>query len=276
MAKLEKHGKGIVLMHDFQKRTAEALAGAARRSSRPAATRSCTCARRRRSRRIAEVRRDADQGAEAADRQPASDLERGARRRRVIPRDRSDLLSGSKDRRDAFPAVFFCMMRQCPPRTASKASRSCPPTACWRTPTASCRPSSHRSRSGVFSSRARSAAAVIHGRNSGEQQPRSAERAAAWSRRAALQTLTRDPSNPKALLWNPATTPFEDGPARARRDAAAGSASSAAPSCSGCSCRVTTSSICRARANVRLPGGRPVFPQVPARSPEDVLLGNTA
>ena len=40
MAKLEKHGKGIILMHDFQQPTAEALP-AILASSRRAATRSC-------------------------------------------------------------------------------------------------------------------------------------------------------------------------------------------------------------------------------------------
>ena len=54
------------------------------------------------------------------------------------------------------------------------------------------------------------AAAVIHGRHSGEQQPKSGARLRLIATHS-VKTLTPDPSNPKALLWNPATTPFEDG-----------------------------------------------------------------
>lgn len=53
-------------------------------------------------------------------------------------------------------------------------------------------------------------AAVIHGRHSQEQQPRSAERLRLVATRS-VEKLTPQPSNPKALLWNPATTPFEEG-----------------------------------------------------------------
>ncbi len=80
MAKLQKHGKGIVLMHDFQKATSEAVpqllaelkAGGYKivhmkaRSSRSVA---------------AAVRRGTAQGGQAADRQHAPGLERGPRRR---------------------------------------------------------------------------------------------------------------------------------------------------------------------------------------------------
>ena len=41
IAKLKKNGKGIVLMHDFQHATAEAVPDLLA-SSRPTATRSCT------------------------------------------------------------------------------------------------------------------------------------------------------------------------------------------------------------------------------------------
>ena len=83
MAKLQKHGKGIVLMHDFQKATSEAVPQLARRAqgrrlqdrAHEAAHR-CDVA--------AAVRRGAPQGRQAADRQPASGLERGPRRRIAI------------------------------------------------------------------------------------------------------------------------------------------------------------------------------------------------
>ena len=42
MDKLKKHGKGIVLMHDFQQSHGRSAARAAGASSRPTATRSCT------------------------------------------------------------------------------------------------------------------------------------------------------------------------------------------------------------------------------------------
>ena len=56
MEKLEKHGKGIVLMHDFQHATAEGIASCSISSS-SMATRSCTCARRLRSHRCPSTTR---------------------------------------------------------------------------------------------------------------------------------------------------------------------------------------------------------------------------
>ena len=113
-------------------------------------------------------------------------------------------------------------------------------------------------------------AAVIHGRNSGEQQPKSAERLRLIATHS-VKALTPHPSNPKALLWNPATAPFEDGLR------ALGVDHGLIGIIGGTSVfglflpHYDVFHLSRA-GKVRLPGGRPVFPQVPEQTPEDVLL----
>ena len=113
-------------------------------------------------------------------------------------------------------------------------------------------------------------AAVIHGRNSEESQPHSKERLRLIATHS-VKTLTPHPSNPKALLWNPATTPFADGLQRL------GVASGTIGIIGGTSIfgmflpHYDVFNLSRAN-QVRLPGGRPVFPQVPELTPEDVLL----
>ena len=58
------------------------------------------------------------------------------------------------------------------------------------------------------------AAVIVHGRNSFEDQPRSAQRRRiVVTRRVAA--LDGDPANPKATLWNPAGAPFADACRRA-------------------------------------------------------------
>jgi dihydrofolate reductase len=112
-------------------------------------------------------------------------------------------------------------------------------------------------------------AAVIHGRNSQEEQSRSAERLRLIATHSVAK-LTPHPSNPKALLWNPAATPFEDGLR------ALGVTSGDIGIIGGTDIfglflpRYDLFHLSRA-GKVRLPGGIPVFPQVPARSADDVL-----
>ena len=80
MTKLKKHGKGIVLMHDFQKATSEAVpqllaelkAGGYKIVHMKA--RSTVTS-------LPQYDEELEEGGQAADRQPASDLERRARRR---------------------------------------------------------------------------------------------------------------------------------------------------------------------------------------------------
>jgi hypothetical protein len=111
--------------------------------------------------------------------------------------------------------------------------------------------------------------AVVHGRHSHEQQPHS------HLRRRLIVTrqiggLAGDPSNPKAMLWNPAGTPFE-----AAWDAL-GVPDGTLAVLGGTQVfglflpRYDLFHLSRA-ANLRLPGGVGVFPAVPAQTPDDVL-----
>jgi dihydrofolate reductase len=110
---------------------------------------------------------------------------------------------------------------------------------------------------------------VVHGRHSQEQQPRAPMR-----RRLILtQSIPRiaqDPSNPKALLWNPLGASFEDAVA------AVGSPVQRVGVIGGTDVfalflnRFDAFYLTHA-PYVWLPGGRPVFPDVPRRHPDDVL-----
>ncbi len=111
--------------------------------------------------------------------------------------------------------------------------------------------------------------AVVHGRHSHEQQPHS------YLRRRLILTrqvpaIAADPSNEKALLWNPAGASFE------AALAALGTPDGSIGVIGGTDVfgmfldRYDFFHLSRA-PNVRLPGGRPVFPEVPARTPEEVL-----
>ena len=113
-------------------------------------------------------------------------------------------------------------------------------------------------------------AAVIHGRHSGEQQPKSGERLRLIATHS-VKTLTPDPSNPKALLWNPATAPFEEG-LRALGVTEGRIGIIGGTSIFGLFLPLYDVFHLSRANQVRLPGGRPVFPQVPERTPEDVLL----
>jgi dihydrofolate reductase len=111
--------------------------------------------------------------------------------------------------------------------------------------------------------------AVAHGRNSHERQPRSHQR-----RRLILTrhvaALAADPSNAKALFWNPAGAPFEAAWTRL------GAPNGVLAVIGGSEVfgmfldRYDVFHLSRA-SGVWLPGGRPVFPEVPAHTPEEVL-----
>ena len=114
--------------------------------------------------------------------------------------------------------------------------------------------------------------AVVHGRHSHEQQPHSHLR-----RRLTVTTRVKaiapDPSNDKGLLWNPAGCSFEDA------WAALGIAGGSLGVVGGTEVfgmflpRYDVFHLTRA-PGVRLPGGRPVFPGVPERTPEDILASH--
>ena len=110
---------------------------------------------------------------------------------------------------------------------------------------------------------------VVHGRHSHENQRRSDMR-----RRLILtrnvSAIAADPSNKKALFWNPAGVPLE------QAMAVMGIPDGSVGVIGGTEVfglfldRYDIFYLSRA-PGVFLPGGRPVFPEVPARTPEQVL-----
>jgi len=112
--------------------------------------------------------------------------------------------------------------------------------------------------------------AVAHGRHSHEQQPRSdLRRRLILTRHVAA--LAADPSNAKALFWNPAGAPFE------AAWTALGVPDGILAIIGGSEVfgmfldRYDVFHLSRA-PRVWLPGDLPVFPGVPARTPEEVLM----
>src|SRR5262249_35915628 len=115
-------------------------------------------------------------------------------------------------------------------------------------------------------------AAVVHGRHSHEGQANSPRRRRLILTRR-ISAIEPDPNNPLARLWNPAGASF--------------SAACAALGVEEGTVAIIGSTevfglfldsydaFHLSRANkVRLPGGRPVFPQVPDQTPEDVLASH--
>jgi dihydrofolate reductase len=113
---------------------------------------------------------------------------------------------------------------------------------------------------------------VVHGRHSHEQQPHSnLRRRLILTRRVA--DISADPSNPKALFWNPAGASFEQA-----------LTALAAPVTSvgviggtdvfGMFLDAYDVFYLTRAPGVRLPSGRPVFPGVPARAPEEVMASH--
>jgi len=113
---------------------------------------------------------------------------------------------------------------------------------------------------------------LVHGRHSGEDQPNSPRRKRLVLTRT-IRAIVPDPSNPKAVLWNPGGATFE----AACERAGVGSGTVAiigGPQVFGMFMdRYDTFWLSQA-PGVRLPGGEPCFPGVPARSPQDILAGH--
>jgi hypothetical protein len=113
---------------------------------------------------------------------------------------------------------------------------------------------------------------VVHGRHSHEGQPHSHLRRRLILTRQ-VPAIAADASNDKALLWNPAGASFEDALA------ALGMPDGSVGVIGGTDAfgmfldRYDVFYLSRA-PGVRLPGGRPVFPEVPERTPEEVLAGH--
>jgi dihydrofolate reductase len=110
---------------------------------------------------------------------------------------------------------------------------------------------------------------VVHGRHSHEHQRRSDLRRRLILTRK-VSAIAADPSNKKALFWNPAGASLE------QAMAVLGAPDGSIGVIGGTEVfgifldRYDIFYLTRA-PGVRLPGGRPVFPEVPARTPEEVL-----
>ena len=114
--------------------------------------------------------------------------------------------------------------------------------------------------------------AVVHGRHSHERQPHSHLRRRLIMTRQ-IPALAADPSNDKARFWNPAGATFEEA------WAALGVPDGSLAVIGGTDVfglflpDYDVFHLTRA-PGVQLSGGRPVFPQVPQQSPEQVLASH--
>jgi dihydrofolate reductase len=116
-------------------------------------------------------------------------------------------------------------------------------------------------------------AAVVHGRHSHEGQPNSPRRRRLILTRS-VSGIEADPGNPMARLWNPAGASFSE--ACAALGVKNGTiAIIGGTDVFGLFLDIGYDAFHLSRANkARLPGGRPVFPQVPTQTPEDVLASH--
>jgi hypothetical protein len=113
---------------------------------------------------------------------------------------------------------------------------------------------------------------IVHGRNSDESQPNSPQR-----KRLILthrvRSLAPHPSNPNAILWNPAGASFEA--ACEQIGTHAGTvAVIGGPIVFGMFMDRYDVFWLSQAPHVRLPDGEPCFPGVPARSPQEVLASH--
>jgi hypothetical protein len=113
---------------------------------------------------------------------------------------------------------------------------------------------------------------VVHGRHSHEQQPHSPlRRRLILTRR--IPALAADQSNDKTLLWNPAGASLDEALAAiGAPDAIVGVVGGTVVFAMFLDL-YDVFFLSRA-AGVRLPGGRPVFPDVPVQTPEAVLASH--
>jgi dihydrofolate reductase len=114
------------------------------------------------------------------------------------------------------------------------------------------------------------AGGLAHGRHSGEGGPDAAQRRRLILTRR-IERLIPDPENGKAVLWNPAGASLDE--AWARLGLAGGTlAVIGGTEVFGMFLeRGYDAFHLSTAAHAKLPGGRPVFPGVPARTPEELL-----
>jgi dihydrofolate reductase len=113
------------------------------------------------------------------------------------------------------------------------------------------------------------AALIVHGRHSHEDQPNSPQRKRIILTRTVAATAP-DPSNPKAILWNPASAPFEAATERAGVSSGTIAIIGGPPVFDMFMDRYDTFWLSVA-PKVRLPGGEPCFPGVGPRTPQQIL-----
>jgi dihydrofolate reductase len=114
--------------------------------------------------------------------------------------------------------------------------------------------------------------AVVHGRNSGEVQPNSARRHRIIVTRT-IAAIAPDPSNAKAVLWNPLGATFHEAIAALNVPVHSVAILGGTEVFGRFLDRYTVFFLSRI-ADVRLPGGRAVFPRVPMQTPEAVLTAH--
>src|SRR5262245_53142649 len=116
------------------------------------------------------------------------------------------------------------------------------------------------------------AALIVHGRNSYEDQPNSAKRKRIILTRK-VAAVASDPSNPNALLWNPAGATF--GEACERAGVASGTiAVIGGPGVFDMFMDRYDTFWLSVAPKVRLPGGEPCFPGVGPRTPQQILAAH--
>ena len=113
---------------------------------------------------------------------------------------------------------------------------------------------------------------IVHGRHSFEDQPNSPRRKRIILTRS-VGAVAPDPSNPRATLWNPAGAPFEAACAHAGVSAGTVAVIGGPDVFEMFMDRYDTFWLSLA-PRVRLPGGEPCFPGVPARSPGEILAAH--
>lgn len=116
------------------------------------------------------------------------------------------------------------------------------------------------------------AALIVHGRNSFEDQPNSPKRKRLVVTRQA-SSLSPDPANPNALLWNPAGASIDAALAAAGVTAGMVAVIGGPDIFAMFFDRYTTFWLSEA-PHVRLPGGQPCFPGVPAQTPQQILAAH--
>jgi dihydrofolate reductase len=118
------------------------------------------------------------------------------------------------------------------------------------------------------------AAAVVHGRHSHEGGP-NADRRYRLIVTSRVDAPAPDPAHPKALLWNPKGASLAQAWTTLRAPEGA-LAVIGGPEVYGLFLGIGYDEFHLSRvAGVRVPGGRPVFPEIgPTRTPEDVLASH--